>query len=92
MHKSIRYIIYIASAVFLLANSEFRTLVRNSLELSSLKKQSGSLDDEYAKLHREKERLLDEKDGYLEKLARTELHLVKPGEMEFRFPPPAKNK
>ncbi|MDD2773189.1 MAG: septum formation initiator family protein [Elusimicrobiales bacterium] len=86
MAKYIRYLIFIASAVFLLANRDFRNLVHNSLELKRLQRQEAKLDEESRALQAEKARLLNTKDDYLERLARQNLSLVKPGEVEFRFP------
>jgi len=86
MAKYIRYLIFIASAVFLLATRDFRNLVHNSLELKRLQRQEAKLDEESRALQAEKARLLNPKDDYLERLARQNLSLVKPGEVEFRFP------
>ena len=59
--------------------------VHNKLELRRLTKKSAQLDVEYQKLLAEK-KLLQEKDPkYMETLARTRYHMVKPGEIEFRF-------
>lgn len=59
--------------------------VHNKLELRRLTKKSAQLDVEYQQLLAEK-KLLEEKDPkYMETLARTRYHMVKPGEIEFRF-------
>ena len=87
--KYIRYAIFIGSAIFLLVNRDFRNLVHNCIELRKLKVQEARLDDEHKKLQSEKARLLNPNDDYVERLARKELNLVRKGEVEFRFTPPA---
>jgi len=90
--KAFRYVLFGLAALFLFTMHDFRTLVHNMFELRALDKQEKVYEKEYRELNAEKARLLNENDGYLEQLARTELNLTKPGEMEFRFPPPGGKK
>ena len=62
-------------------------LVHNKLELRRLTKKSAQLDVQYQKLLEEKKLLEDKDRKYMELLARTRYHMVKPGEIEFRFKP-----
>jgi cell division protein FtsB len=64
---------------------------KNIIELKRLEKIDREVDKEYADLQKEKQMILGDKD-YLETLARTKLNMAKPGEVEFRFTPPAKEK
>lgn len=74
----------IAALGIFLGGSIFN-LVHNKLELRRLTKKSAQLDAQYQKLLAEK-KLLEAKDPkYMEILARTRYHMVKPGEIEFRF-------
>jgi len=88
MLKTIKYLVFIGTAVFLLSNRQFRDLVRNYVEIRKLKTLDSKLDAETARLKAEKERLLNTSDDYLERLARKDLNLVRKGELEFRFTPP----
>ncbi|MCX5784010.1 MAG: septum formation initiator family protein [Elusimicrobia bacterium] len=90
MPKWVRYSIYIGSAVFILANKEFRSLVKNCFDLRAMKHQSVALDKSIIELQTEKARLINRKDDYLERLTRKELNFTRPGEIEFRFTPPRK--
>lgn len=74
----------IFAAAFLLGGS-ILNLVHNKMELHRLAKKRTQLDLQYEQLLKEK-KLLEEKDPhYMETLARTRYHMVKPGEIEFRF-------
>ena len=74
----------------MLSNRSFRNMVSNYSELRRLKAQEAMLDEERANLNAEKARLLNVSDDYVERLARKDLNLVRKGEMEFRFTPPAR--
>jgi len=87
----LKYIVIGAIALFLIANQGFRTLVRNYLELTRLKKQQIVLEKDKVELKKQLE-LLNTRDIYVERIARKELGLIKPGETEYRFPPPEKTK
>jgi len=90
MPKTLKYLILAATAVALLSNRSFRNMVSNYSELRRLKAQEAMLDEERANLNAEKARLLNVSDDYVERLARKDLNLVRKGEMEFRFTPPAR--
>lgn len=81
-----------AGLLFVLAvtfgNQGFRSLVRNYRELHSLRKELESLEQE-AKSLEARNKLLKNAEGTLERLARRELGFIKPGEIEYRFPPPS---
>lgn len=85
--KTVKYLIFIGTGVFLVSNSDFIKLIKNHFKLHELKKQSVVLDRNYDNMKREK-KLLDTSDRYLEKFAGCQLHLTKPNEYEFRFTPP----
>jgi len=84
--RFVKYLLFILTAVFVLANSDFRKLVKNYFSLHKAQKQSINLDIEYDKMLQEKELLTD--DAYLEEVARLQMHMTKPNEYEFRFTPP----
>jgi cell division protein FtsB len=75
--------------LFLVTRSDFRVLVLNALEIKRLQKEDKRLDSEYSSLNQEYDQLL-KSDDYLEKTARTELNMTKPGEIEYRFDPAVK--
>ncbi|MDD4003721.1 MAG: septum formation initiator family protein [Elusimicrobiaceae bacterium] len=92
MKKLRKYWIYIAvaaTALFLATRSDFRVLILNSIELHRLKGENARLDAEYDRLAAEHKKLQDS-DRYLERVARKELNMTKPGELEYRFDPPGK--
>ena len=71
-------------AVLWLGNT-VRNLVHNKTELQRLTRQTVQLDTEYEQLL-EMRALLEAQDpALIEKIARTEYGLAKPGEVEFRF-------
>ncbi|MBI5623899.1 MAG: septum formation initiator family protein [Elusimicrobia bacterium] len=74
--------------VVFFGNQGFRSLVRNWLELRHLRAEIAALEREQARLSG---RLKSSKnsDAALERMARRELGFVKPGEIEYRFPPPS---
>lgn len=76
-------------AAVMLGNGGFRRLVRRALQLRKMNKELASLKAEEGELKR---RLHEVKssDRAIESAARRELGYVKPGELEYRFPPPAK--
>jgi len=90
--KHWKVILVAGGLLFLAANRDFRTLVHNYMDLRALAREEARLEREYQELQREKARLLNEKDDYLEEIARLDLNLAKPDELEFRFPPPKKEK
>ena len=84
----LRYIILLLLAVFLLSNRGFRGLVRNSLEYRRLKKEKAAL--ELEKISLETDLSTVKAPGMVEQTARRKLGLLRPNEIEYRFPPPKK--
>lgn len=70
-------------------NGGFRSLTRNWLELRRLNAEIVSLEKEEKELDA-KLKSMRSGDGPVERLARRELGYIKKGEIEYRFPPPAK--
>lgn len=68
-------------------NQGFRGLIRSYRELSALRKELAHLEEEASRLE-SRNRLLKTAESTLERLARRELGFIKPGEIEYRFPPP----
>lgn len=62
-----------------------RNLVHNKTELQRLTRQTVQLDTEYEQLLEMRALLEAEDPALIEKIARTEYGLAKPGEVEFRF-------
>lgn len=79
-----------ALALFLFANSGFRNLLENYRELRRIQGELQSLAREEESIRR-RLYLIEHEDSYLERMARRELGYVRPGELEYRFPPPSKN-
>lgn len=71
----------------LFGNQGFRQLLRNKLELRRAQGELAGLESAGKKLLEEMG-LLKNDPAYLEKIARTELGLIKPGEIEYRFTKP----
>ncbi len=75
---------FLAVGLLFLGNN-LLNLWHNKTEKRRLARQSVQLEEEYQELRHTKE-LLDNHDPVLlEKIARTQYHLAKPGEIEFRF-------
>lgn len=72
----------------LFLNRGMRRLVAHALELARLERQVQSLEKEERDL-RSSIAAAGSDDRALERAARRELGYVKPGEIEYRFPPPA---
>jgi len=85
----IKYVIILLLAVFLLTNRGFRALIKNSLEYRRLKNQKIALDAEKIRLENNLREIKEP--GRIEETARKELGLIKPNEIEYRFPPPKKD-
>ena len=75
----------LAAAALLVGNQGFRSLVGGRLEYRDMEGELKALKAEEARLQRDL-RLMQKDDAALERAARTELGLVKPGEVEYRFP------
>jgi cell division protein FtsB len=86
----LKYVLILLLAVFLLANRGFRSLVRNYMEFRRLRNQKTELESD--KLRLEKNLKAMKEPGHIEHTARKELGLLKPGEIEYRFPPPEDDK
>jgi len=86
-HKArLKYAILLLMALFLLSNRGFRTLIKNSLEYRRLKIRKVKFEAEKIRLET---RLRTMKEpGQIEHMARKELGLIRPDEIEYRFPPP----
>jgi len=82
-----RFFYYAGGALlvaFLFGNAGFRTLVRRYWELNKLKGQIEDVKNEN-RLLRKEVYLLENDKSYIEHIARKELGLVSPGEVEYRF-------
>lgn len=91
-NKSQRWIprvIALAAILSLLLNRGFRRLVSNTLAIHGLEHRLADLDKEQRDLTVQMEQL-KKNDVVLENAARHELGYLKPGEIEYRFPPPKK--
>ncbi len=78
------FVAAVALVGLLLGGSIFN-LIHNKLELRRLTKRREYLDTQYQQLLAEKKLLQEQDPAYMELLARTRFHMVKPGEIEFRF-------
>ena len=67
-----------------LGNS-FLNLIHNKLEQKRLTKQSAELDKQYEQLQAELELLKAQDPVYIERLARVQYNMSRPGETEYRF-------
>ena len=68
----------------LFGNEGFRKYIRRHWELRKLKSQLSHLKKENARLKREVY-FLENDSSYIERIARKELGLIAPGEVEYRF-------
>jgi len=84
-----KILIAAAVAFLLFGNQGFRQLLRNKLELNRAQTQLQGLKTHEKALLSELKRLKNDP-AYLEKTARQELGLIKPGEVEYRFKKPNK--
>ena len=71
------------AALFL--GGSFISLVHNKLEKNKLTRRSKELDVQYEQLVQKQEKLEAQDLQLLEHIARTQYHLAKPNEIEFRF-------
>jgi len=81
---------FIAAAI-LFGNGGFRTLVKNTLLLRDIRRQLTQEVREGAELET-RIKAVSTDDSAIEYAARKELGYLKPGEVEYRFPPPKKKK
>jgi cell division protein FtsB len=82
--KTFLIVVYFLIAVFLFANTGFRTLLRRYWEISKLTSELGQLKKENILL-RDEIYYLQKDDSYIEKMARRELGVIDPQEIEYRF-------
>jgi cell division protein FtsB len=83
-HHKIRIIIGVLLLGILFGNAGFRTMVRRYWELGKLEKELDTLRKENLLLKREVY-YLEGDSSYIERIARRELGLISPGEIEYRF-------
>ncbi len=83
---SVKYLLIAGTAALLLGNGGFRRLVRNYLELSRLKREKTRLEEEHRRLEAQRREIAER--PAIEQAARRELSMLRPGETEYRFPPP----
>jgi cell division protein FtsB len=92
VHFSSRWLLYfLACSIVLLA---LYTIIgeRGAVHLWRLRVEKANMDEQNYRLHKENEALrqritrLRSDDSYLEKIAREELNLVRPGDVVYRFP------
>ncbi|NLO90683.1 MAG: hypothetical protein GX410_01655 [Elusimicrobia bacterium] len=87
LKRSLRYIAILGVVAYLVANQDFQNIVRRFFDLRSIKAEASALDKDYQSMRQERQRIQKD-DVYLEKLARRDLKMAKPGELDFRFQPP----
>lgn len=83
--KPLLWGILLAAVVILFLGGSFLSLVHNKMEKHKLTERNEQLDKEFEHLTQLKDKLEKEDPALIEQIARTEYHLVKPGEIEFRF-------
>ena len=83
--KALLWGISLLAVAVLLLGGNLISLAHNKIELRRLHRQNIRLDEEYQTLVKTKKQLQQEDPVLLEKLARTQYHLAKPDEIEFRF-------
>ena len=88
VHQRILFTGAVLLVVFVLPIfSSILSLWHNKAELRRLTRKRDQLDARYEQLLAEKKRLEEQDPAYMEKLARTQYHMIKPGEIEYRFSP-----
>jgi cell division protein FtsB len=80
-------LVALAAILSLLVNRGFRRLVSNTLAIKRLEQRLAGLNNEEVELNTQIEKF-KKSDVVLENAARRELGYLKPGEVEYRFPPP----
>ena len=83
---NLKYLLLAAVAVVLVVNSGFRTLVRNYREYHRLNREKARLETQRGDLQRQLAEVREK--PAIEQAARRELSMLRPGETEYRFPPP----
>jgi cell division protein FtsB len=82
----LKYLLPLLAAALLLGNRGFRNLVSNYREYRHLQARRAELEGQRSGL-REQLKAVKENPA-VERAARKELGLIRPGETEYRFPPP----
>ncbi len=75
------------AAVCWFLGSSFTSLIHNKIELKKLSSQTVELDEQYEQLQEKLDLLKKQDPAYMERVARVQYHMSKPGETEFRFSP-----
>ena len=70
--------------LFLFGNSKFRRVVTGYFRMNKMKREVVNLEEENERLKQQID-LVKEDPFYIEEIARKELGLLKPGEIEYRF-------
>ncbi len=83
--KPLLWGIFLTAVVILFLGGSFVSLIHNKIEKYKLSERTKQLDKDFDRLTQLKEKLEQEDPQLIEQIARTEYHLVKPGEIEFRF-------
>lgn len=84
---NLKYLLIAAVLAVLLGNSGFRSLVKNYREYRRLNAEKTRLEAQRRDLEKQLKELGDK--PAKEQAARKELSMLRPGETEYRFPPPA---
>lgn len=82
--RVILIVISVILVLFLFGNEGFRRMVRRYWEIHTLKTELANLKRENMLLEREVY-FLERNESYIERIARKELGLIAPGEIEYRF-------
>lgn len=82
--RTILIIISVILVLFLFSNAGFRRMIRRYWEIHTLKTELINLKRENMLLEREVY-FLEKNESYIERIARKELGLIAPGEIEYRF-------
>ena len=83
--KPLLWGVFLTAVVMLFLGGSFLSLAHNKKEKYKLSQYTKKLDNDFVRLTQLKEKLEKEDPELIEQIARTEYHLVKPGEIEFRF-------
>ncbi len=70
--------------LFLFGNSKFRRVVTGYIRINKMKRELVNLEEENERLKQQLD-IVKEDPFYIEEIARKELGLLKPGEIEYRF-------
>ena len=81
-----RVVLFVTIVVFLFlfGNNKFRSVVKNYIRINRMKRDLVKLKEENEKI-KQQLYIVQEDSFYVEEIARRELGLLKPGEIEYRF-------